>query len=176
MILTSADVILGLLHQGSFSGYELKNYFVSLFSHFYDASFGTIYPTLKKLESTGMITKHSIEQENRPNKNVYSLTDKGREQFRRFLYSPVEEDTYRSDFMVRLYFGQYVGPETAFGWVERELAKERDELDRLLEDHKRWGQRMSPTQQICISVGIEHHRAKIHALQEGIGKLENLNR
>ena len=55
--MTSQDVILGILMKRSLSGYDIKHMFETIFSYFYNASFGTIYPTLSKMEKEGLITK-----------------------------------------------------------------------------------------------------------------------
>jgi DNA-binding PadR family transcriptional regulator len=169
--LTTMDVILGLLNKRPYTGYEIKHSFQTLFSFFFDASYGTIYPTLSKMEKMGYITKQSVQQDNRPVKNVFSLTDKGRKQFKNFLDSPVEEDVFRSDFLVRLYFGDLLDPETVRSWIGKMLNDDKSGL-RDLEDKKaQYWNLMNPTQQICLSIGIEQYRTRIGVLEEGLGKL-----
>ncbi|MDG0813175.1 hypothetical protein [Cohnella rhizosphaerae] len=69
----------------------------------------------------GYIAKESVVQEARPNKNVYSLTAEGKTQFEHYLHSPVEKDSYRSDFLVRMFFGGVFGRRDA-----RRLDSRRD--------------------------------------------------
>ncbi|MFC5699789.1 PadR family transcriptional regulator [Cohnella faecalis] len=170
--MVGADVILGLLHKRPFSGYEIKNYFETLFFYFYGTSFGTIYPTLNKLERQGCISKQSVPQDNRPNKNLYSLTDKGREQFRDYMDSPVEADVFRSDFMMRLFFGSLAGPEKILGWMTERLEQTTQTLKKMEEDYNLWSPSMSPSQQICMQWGIESQRTSIHSLRDGIDRLQ----
>ena len=77
--MNSQDVILGIIMYHSLSGYDIKHKLETIFSYFYNASYGTIYPTLSKMEKEGMITKESVIQEGRPNKNVYSITEEGQQ-------------------------------------------------------------------------------------------------
>ncbi|MBW7461105.1 PadR family transcriptional regulator, partial [Paenibacillus sepulcri] len=121
--MNSQDVILGLLHRQPLSGYEIKQMLEMPLSFFFDASFGTIYPTLAKLEAQGFIIKENVIQDGRPNKNVYSLTDAGRQQFQAFLESPMEKDSFRSDFLVRMFFGEYMDTDTLTDWVRDEIRK-----------------------------------------------------
>ncbi|WP_407124701.1 PadR family transcriptional regulator [Weissella paramesenteroides] len=36
-----------------------------------------IYPTLKNLETEGLVTKTKVTQEDKPNKNVFSIIESG---------------------------------------------------------------------------------------------------
>lgn len=55
--MNNEQIILGLLYKHSRTGYELNEVFKNIFSHFYDASFGMIYPTLRRLEKNGLVSK-----------------------------------------------------------------------------------------------------------------------
>jgi DNA-binding PadR family transcriptional regulator len=175
--LNTQDVILGLLHMRSYSGYEMKHYFEEVFSFFFDASYGTIYPTLSKMEQLGYITKENISQENRPNKNVYSLTSAGKEQFQIYLNSPVEAPTVRSDFLVRMFFGEFAENELAIKWVQDALLENirlAENLEKMKHTRKE-DKLMSPTRLICLQIGIESKRTQIEVLREGLLSLQKLN-
>ncbi len=51
------DVVLGLLMEKELSGYDIKIVFEDVFTHFFDGSFGMIYPTLRQLENEGKIKR-----------------------------------------------------------------------------------------------------------------------
>lgn len=169
--MTSQDVILGMLMNKSLSGYDIKQAFESLFSYFFDASFGTIYPTLAKMEKEGLIVKRNVQQEGRPNKNVYTITDKGKESFRSYLNSDLQDDVYRSDFMVRLFFGEWADPEAVIGWLEAESVKTEAMMERLRSDYERYGPKMSPTQDICLKIGLVYHEKHLEVLNQGLERL-----
>jgi len=171
--MTAMDVILGLLHRQPRSGYEIRHAFQTHFSYFFDANFGTIYPTLGKLEKMGCITKETVTQDNRPAKHVYSLTDKGRERFREYLGTPVENDVTRSDFMVRLYFGEYAEPEATIRMIEEKLEKERKALAELENVKQGIWEGMNPTQRLCLSIGIELSGTNVRLLEEGLARLKS---
>lgn len=173
--MNTQDVILGLLHKRPMSGYEIKSRFEMPFSYFFDASYGTIYPALAKLEQQGFITKESVQQEGRPNKNVYSLTDKGRNRFREYMDSPIEEASFRSDFMVRLFFGEYQDASTMAAWIRKELDKAETRLETLQTRKADWQPHMSPTQLLCIDLGIASTRAEIEVLQQWLDQYANSN-
>lgn len=95
---------LGVLSIGDASGYEIKKVFEGAFSHFYVAGFGSIYPALAELSHAGYVTCNEQEQEKRPAKKVYHLTDKGRQAFHTALLQTYPSHRVRSDFMVLLMF------------------------------------------------------------------------
>ena len=56
---------LGVLSLGDASGYEIKKRLESTFNHFYDASFGSIYPALNQLQKEGLVRCEPEAQTNR---------------------------------------------------------------------------------------------------------------
>ena len=85
---------------GDSTGYEINKLFEDgLFSHFMDASYGSIYPALTRLTEQGMLTCTAEAQDGRPDKKVYSLTEQGRQALRDALMSPLSPDKYRSEFV-----------------------------------------------------------------------------
>ncbi|MFD0695632.1 helix-turn-helix transcriptional regulator [Paenibacillus sp. GCM10027628] len=173
--MTSQDVILGILMKQSRSGYDIKHLLESVFSYFYNASYGTIYPTLSKLEKDGLITKESVLQEGRPNKNIYSITDEGRKHFRTYMYSPMQANEFKSDAMIRLFFGEFVEPEVIIGYLELGIEKTKETLARLRKNYEEWKATMSPTQEICILIGIENSESLLGTLGNGLDKFKKLN-
>jgi DNA-binding PadR family transcriptional regulator len=176
--LNTQDVILGLLQKRSYTGYEMKHVFETVFSFFFDASFGTIYPTLSKMEQLGYITKESILQDNRPNKNVYTITLPGKEKFAEYLKSPIEKETVRSDFHMRMFFGEFAEREASVNWIKDAIAsdyKELQALEAMCERALEGDVILFQTKWIGLQIGIETTRARIKVLQEGLLKFNKLN-
>ncbi|MCM3631625.1 PadR family transcriptional regulator [Paenibacillus glycanilyticus] len=169
--MNSQDVILGLLHRQPRSGYEIKQMLEMPLSFFFDASFGTIYPTLAKLETQGFIVKESVIQEGRPNKNVYSLTDAGRAQFQAYLESPIEKDVFRSDFLVRIFFGEYLDGDTLIDWVRDEIRKSEEDGEKIRQMQEQLPPGLPPAKTLCLDIGAELNAAKTRTLQETLRKL-----
>ncbi|WP_282937373.1 PadR family transcriptional regulator [Paenibacillus sp. RC67] len=170
--MTGQDAILGLLMGSSMSGYDIKQQFEELLSYFFDASFGTIYPTLSKMEKEGLITKESIEQQGKPNKNMYTITEKGKEQFQHYLDSKLQNNVLRSDFMVRMFFGEFAEPALIQSWMEEAIAREEAHLDRLNNDYERYGKYMTPTQEICIQIGIASSEGNLKIVRDGLTRIK----
>ena len=98
-------ICLAILTQGETTGYDIrKRSTEGDFAHFVDASFGSIYPALSKLEEDGLVTSKIEPQEGRPAKRVYAITDEGRESFISSLFEDLNCDVFRSEFMLFLRF------------------------------------------------------------------------
>ncbi|HLB80184.1 MAG TPA: PadR family transcriptional regulator [Dongiaceae bacterium] len=97
---------LGALLLGDASGYEIKKLFEEgVFSHIYEASFGAIYPALTRLLQDGLAECTEMAQDKRPDKKVYSITEKGRQALAAALTRPPAHDRVRSDFLFILVVG-----------------------------------------------------------------------
>jgi DNA-binding PadR family transcriptional regulator len=168
------DVILGTLMKGPMSGYDIKQRFESIFAYFFDASYGAIYPTLHQMEKDGLITKEVVVQEGRPNKNVFSITERGKEMFQNYLASELEPDVYRSDFMMRLFFGVYVDERKIQQWLEEKISQTQKSIERLEQDYRNWKPKMTTTQEVCIQIGISHQKAQLEVLERAIRQIRDL--
>ncbi len=108
----SKTLCLGALMLGDASGYEIKKIFEDgPFSHCHQSSFGSIYPALGKLTQEGLLTCEKQEQDGRPVKKVYSLTDAGRAAFKKALGGPPAPDKIRSESMYMLFFANLLEPD-----------------------------------------------------------------
>lgn len=172
--MNSQDVILGTLMDRSLTGYEIKQLFETLYSYFYSSSYGTIYPMLHRMEKDELLTKESILQDGKPNKNVYTITEKGKKQFNEYLYSPVESDSVKSDFLMRLFFGEHVGNDKVIEWLEMAQSHTMEQLDQLKDMCTLYKDEMQPSQVICIQIGMKNYEAKLEVITEGLIRLKNL--
>ena len=92
---------LAILHSGDATGYEIKKLSVEgKYSYFVDASFGSIYPALARLEADGMVTVREEIQSGKPARKVYSITPAGRAELVAQLSMPPAPDIFRSEFLL----------------------------------------------------------------------------
>nr|WP_273385959.1 helix-turn-helix transcriptional regulator [Cohnella zeiphila] len=160
-----------MLHRRPMSGYEIKGMFEMPLGFFYETSFGTIYPTLAKLESQGFIAGESVVQSGKPNKNVYTITAAGKARFLEYMESPLEKNVFRSDLMMRLFFAEFVGAGKLIEWLRQEIEDSEREYGSMLDRKQQWEERASgPT--ICLNIGLRLTEGKIKALKEELAKLQ----
>lgn len=102
----SKYAILGLLSICPGSGYDIKKFMEQSTSNFWNESYGQIYPILRQLVEQGLATSRAEKQEGKPERYVYTLTDKGLEELRHWLTEPVEHTIERNELLLKLFFGR----------------------------------------------------------------------
>ena len=140
--------LLGVLSLTSGSGYDLKKFCDSSIAHFWNENYAHIYPVLKTMEQEGLVSKVTEQNEGRPPKTIYSITDKGREELHRWLILPVEDTPQRFELLLKLFFSAEVPVENILEklmaarkkhedlWKEYQKAEEVLKADEALKDDK----------------------------------------
>jgi len=99
------NALLGFLNYSPMTGYALKQQMDGSTSHFWHAKLSQIYSTLKVLEEDGMISSIIEEQETRPDRRVYSITESGQQQLCVWLNEPLTETgSTKSLLLLKLFF------------------------------------------------------------------------
>ena len=113
MSLTHA--ILSVLITAPNSGYDLAKRFnpsvEGSVGFFWSASFQQIYRELSRLEEKEWLVAKSIQQESRPDKRIYTVTELGKQQLCNWIAESEEMTPIKDDLLVKLYVGHLV-PET----------------------------------------------------------------
>jgi PadR family transcriptional regulator, regulatory protein AphA len=129
----TARVILGMLAAlGKDTGYDIKQLVDKSTRHFWAASYGQIYPELRRLESQGLIRGRPEPTGGRA-RTVYELTAEGADALRDWLSSDAEQlYELRDEGMLKLFFSDAL-PERRIDHVrairermERKLAQLKD--------------------------------------------------
>ncbi|HKS70555.1 MAG TPA: PadR family transcriptional regulator, partial [Ktedonobacterales bacterium] len=98
------SIILGLLGAHPMTGYDIKGAFARSLATYWNAGSSQIYTTLKALAAGGLVTSELVEQQGRPNRRVYRLTDAGRATLDAWLREPVPDRYTKDEFLTRLFF------------------------------------------------------------------------
>ena len=96
--------ILGLINYGDKTGYEIMTAFRRSLNHFWYAQTSQIYRELRAMEGLGWIVQTRVAQSGRPDKNVFSITDAGRAELRRWLRADNLPDAERSPLLLKTFF------------------------------------------------------------------------
>lgn len=123
-------VTLGFLMAGPKTGYRMQNIAGKLMLN-YNLSLNQVYPALRKFEEAGFVKKEVVIQTGRPNKNVYSLTDQGRDYFLKRITAPHEPFDYVLDFLVRVLFFRFIEKTNIFNEFEKEINSLQEQLEGL---------------------------------------------
>lgn len=95
--------ILGVLLEGPTSGYEIKSLMGRSTVYFWSESDSTIYPMLKVLAREGKVLPETVYV-GKKKKEIFSITEAGREEFKLWLESPTGLETPRNEFLLKLFF------------------------------------------------------------------------
>lgn len=120
--------ILGFLYYIPLTGYDLKKAFDASVDHFWPADQSQIYRTLTRLEEHGWVEAKVIQQENRPPRHVYSLTQSGREELRRWLTTALPPEEVRVPWLLQVFFSGQLSNEEILANFERVAAQLRARL------------------------------------------------
>ncbi len=166
------DVILGLLNSQERTGYEIKDVIETQLKYFFDGTVGMIYPTLRKLEKEGKVAKKFVIQDGKPNKNIYRITDNGKQDFLNYLGSSTDEEILKSDFLVRMYFGRSLEEDKLKSIILQEIDRKRRNLEELQTHFEKWQKTgMDPLQTITYKYGIAYYDAVLKVLNESLAEL-----
>ncbi len=126
-------VCLGMLTRGPASGYDLKKFFESTFGHFFAAGYGSIYPALSSLAEQGLVRCEEIPQEGKPDRKLYSITERGQDELKAALDNPCPTHKVRSEFLATLFFAHLMSAEQIDTVLDSRI-KEVDEFLKLIAD------------------------------------------
>jgi PadR family transcriptional regulator, regulatory protein AphA len=134
----SKYAVLGALSIYPGSGYDIKKLMEQSTSNFWNESYGQIYPILKQLIEEGLATSHAEKQEGKPERYVYTLTERGMEELQGWLTEPVEYAVERNELLLKLYFGKHVPVEKniehvrTFQQLQMQLLRKYEDIERYL--------------------------------------------
>jgi PadR family transcriptional regulator AphA len=170
---TTSYAVLGLLTFGPKSGYDVLKLAEQSIAHFWSPAKSHVYTELKRLARLGLATEERVEQESRPNKRVYAITDEGRETLELWLTEGADEsDHVRSSFTVRMFFGNLASRSSIIARVE----EQRRNAERTLEELKATEARIKDDEArffpyLTLKAGLAHNEAEIRWADETLDAL-----
>jgi len=157
-------VILGLIAFGKRTGYDIKTFVDKTTRHFWAASYGQIYPELRRLEAQGLVRGRPEPSGGRA-RTVHELTGAGRAALEHWLGSddePLAE--LRDEGMLKLFLSDSL-PERRLDIVRAMRRREERTLARLraIEPHAKAGPAGS---HLTLQLGIRHAEWTIRWCEE----------
>lgn len=141
--------VLGLLHDGPLHGYELRKRLNGVLGTFRAISYGSLYPCLKEMLATGLITEDGPADAGAPALSgrrariVYKLTPEGKDRFQEWL-GDAGPEAYEDelfgvhlaffsrtdrDIRLRILLGRRNRLEERLATLRSNLARRRERLD-----------------------------------------------
>lgn len=96
--------ILGLINYQDMTGYEVMEAFRDSLHFFWSAQTSQIYRELNGMEEKGWVSKTVVPQLGKPDKNVYSITEKGRAELMKWLDDDKIGLSSRMPILMKVFF------------------------------------------------------------------------
>ncbi len=177
-----SHAILGFLDYQPMSGYDLKKYFDQSVAHFWSATLSHIYKALETLEKDGMVESHIIQQEGKPNRKQYKITDAGRTELHRWLSTPLPIETKREAWLIQVFFAHDLDNEEIANLFENRIERLRTSLSQCqsaqenIDKNSRHGgmQRQQRLWQLTLDYGINYFENEISWLEKTLPVVNQL--
>ncbi len=173
-------LLLGLLNISPMSGYDLNKEFNTTIQHFWATDQSQIYRTLYKLEEEKKVRVEMIIQEDNPNKKVYTITEVGQAELRRWLAEPLPESAVRESWLGQLFFSDQLENVAVVKVLEAHLVQTQERLAALeaLQAVYPSGEaraqilRTYQFQLLTLDFGLEVHRFHAEWLKKAIEQIK----
>ncbi|MEX3008192.1 PadR family transcriptional regulator [Hoeflea sp. TYP-13] len=167
-------VCLAILQFSDATGYEIKKMSTEeRFAFFVDASFGSIYPALSRLQDDGCVTVREEYESGKPPRKIYSITDKGREELIESLQVLPRPDTFKSEFLLMALCAGLLDRETIVRALDKRIKDLQADMTMFDEAESCIGQ--GPLGLAWVAdYGRTMHEASLKYLLENRGRLEAL--
>ncbi|WP_327721009.1 PadR family transcriptional regulator [Streptomyces sp. NBC_00490] len=97
------NAVMAALLEGEASGYDLAKGFEASVANFWMATPQQLYRELERMETEGLVSARVVQQERRPNKRLFSLTEAGLEILRAYIADvPAKPTAIRDELMVKV--------------------------------------------------------------------------
>lgn len=179
---TLSYTLLGLIARQPLSGYDLMRQMRERMGLMWPVRHSQIYPELARMEALALIRHEVVEQQDRPDKKVYSLTIAGQLALQQWVTEPTPPTMIRDEFLLKAYSIWLAEPEEALARFREQAAQHQAQLDwheqTLARLAEQWGDALEQINSplfgsaIAIEYGISYERAYIAWLQRVMAALE----
>jgi DNA-binding PadR family transcriptional regulator len=150
----TAYVILGFVRNEPRSGYEIKAVVDNSTRFFWAASYGQIYPELRRLSEAGLVRGSDAPTGGRK-RTVYEITADGEEELRAWLRQEPETFEMRDEGLLKLFFADALPRDEALA-ILRSMRARRLAVNQQLQDLKQMkGELDDPFPMIVLQGGLE---------------------
>jgi DNA-binding PadR family transcriptional regulator len=176
----SKYAILGILSLGPISGYDIKKLFQRSIANFWNESYGQIYPLLRTLVAEGLATRSIKKQLGKPDRHLYSITDKGLGELQMWLIGPVKDQIGRIEIGLKIFFGHQLEVVDNIRQIEHYREMREQELKALIAIEERLKTEQAnkpnlPYMLMTVSYGQHVNQALLQWCEETLSALKKMN-
>jgi len=126
-------------------------------AHFWNESYGQIYPILNRLAAEGLAERKRERQRGKPDRHVYSLTARGRQELAAWLAVPARYEPMRSELLLKLFLGGAGPAANSIAQIEHYRARQQELLETYDGVEKRLRKEMADHPQLPFSLVTLHY-------------------
>jgi DNA-binding PadR family transcriptional regulator len=166
--------VLAMLARGESHGYELRAQFEQAIGpQWGELSISHLYQVLSRLVRDGQVTQRRVRQRDRPDRLVYALTERGRDELDEWLSNPfVRQSGYRDEFFLKLFAASRLGRNALEGVLATQRKAYVEELRAL--GTLRAGHRNDPLVRLLIEAAVYHTEANLRVLDRAAEEVSDL--
>jgi PadR family transcriptional regulator, regulatory protein AphA len=153
----TAYVILGMLYGEPRSGYEIKAAVDNTTRFFWAASYGQIYPELKRLSEAGLVEGVDAPRGDRK-RTVYAITADGEAELKDWLRKPPETAEMREEGLLKLFFSAALKPAEAVETLRTMRRRRLELIERLRAMEPEKEDLKDPYPVMVLRAGIEFNQ------------------
>jgi PadR family transcriptional regulator AphA len=165
--------LLGFLAESPRYGYEIKQKFEGTLGNVWSVSYGQLYPTLRRLSELEWVTKKTAPGKKAAEKNIYSITPKGRKKLDEWLVRPLRSCyKVKDEFTLKFLFFNKLPRETVLDYLrgqQRKTVQQKESFQRALDSIR---SELDFFLQAILRKGIMHLEAEDRWLGEVVSELE----
>lgn len=152
--------ILGLLKDRAMHGYELRKELTAQLGQFWQVSYGSLYPAIRRLEKSGAVELIFPKKDVARRKNIYRITPDGERTFQASLleHASISDDT---KFGLRFAFFRYLKPDARVELLERRRAYLTEKLAEIRSQLRKYRERIDAYTYRLMEHGGDITRADI---------------
>lgn len=130
--------VLGILTYSPMNGYYLGKIFDKSINYSWTASLSQIYRDLGSLEKKGYVSSNIQQQDDRPDKKIYSITEDGIRAFNEWLtdFPETFSSPKRDEFALRIFFGSKLEPTELIKQFKK-FIEERENFNTAMDEGKK---------------------------------------
>ncbi len=112
------------------SGYDIKKLMEGSTQYFWKETYSSIYPVLRTLINEGLIVLCKNPSKSGRQRDVYELTMKGKKELQDWMNKRVENEQFRNELLLKLFFGEFVPPSTTRRHIQEfhQMLLEKDKI------------------------------------------------
>lgn len=149
-------ILLGFLKEKSQNGYQIKQDMQLGTSNFVSASFGSIYPALKRLQGKGFIISEEQIHNGKYTK-VYTITQEGDAYFMEWLHIPADISGGSHEHLAKMYFYDYLDQPARHQYFQQYIAQANKIKQVLIETEPLAKKTAGPNRFTTLLFGIRYY-------------------